>query len=182
MITLIDRVLLDEVCAEAAASPRRRKNRNFHPRDGHPAHRLLNAMQPDSYIPPHRHLDPDKDETFVVLRGLLGLVLFDDDGGVAKSVIIGAAALCVPGNPLRGQATAIGVDIPHGAWHTAVALEPDTVFLEAKAGPYLPFTEAERAPWAPAENSPEAAPYLALLKLMLQREALPAAGRTTPAP
>ena len=42
---------------------------------------------------------------------------------------------------------------------------PDTVFLEAKAGPYLPFTEAERAPWAPAENSPEAVPYLAMLKV-----------------
>ena len=58
MITLIDNALLDEVCAEAAASPRRRKNRNLHPADDHPAHRLLNAMQPDSYIPPHRHLDP----------------------------------------------------------------------------------------------------------------------------
>lgn len=169
MITLIDRALLDEVCAAAATSPRRRKNRNFHPRDDHPAHRLLNAMQPDSYIPPHRHLDPDKDETFVVLRGLLGLVLFDDEGGVAKSVIAGAGG------------TAIGVDIPHGSWHTAIALEPDTVFLEAKAGPYQPPTEAERAPWAPAENSPDAAPYLALLKLMLQREALPAVGRATTA-
>lgn len=166
MITLIDRALLDEVCAEAAASPRRRRNRNFHPRDDHPAHRLLNAMQPDSYIPPHRHLDPNKDETFVVLRGRLGLVLFDDAGGVLRSVEIG------PG------AAAVGVDIPHGAWHTAFALEPDTVFLEAKAGPYLPFSEAERAPWAPAENSAEAAPYLALLKLMLQRDALPAATRT----
>ena len=156
MITLIDRALLDEVCAEAAASPRRRKNRNFHPRDDHPAHRLLNAMQPDSYIPPHRHLDPDKDETFVVLRGLLGLVLFDDEGGMARCVTIGAGG------------AAIGVDIAHGTWHTAVALEPDTVFLEAKAGPYLPFTEAERAPWAPAENAPEAAPYLAILRAMIQ--------------
>ncbi|TRZ98824.1 MAG: cupin fold metalloprotein, WbuC family [Rhodocyclaceae bacterium] len=149
---LIDQALLDELCAEAAASPRRRKNRNFHPYDEHPAHRLLNAMQPDSYIPPHRHLDPNKDETFVVLRGLLGLVLFDDAGVVARGVLVG------PGG------TAIGVDIPHGTWHTAIALEPDTVFLEAKAGPYLPFTEAERAPWAPAENSPEAAPYLAMVK------------------
>lgn len=152
MIRLIDQALLDELCAEAAASPRRRKNRNFHPYDDHPAHRLLNAMQPDSYIPPHRHLDPDKDETFVVLRGLLGLVLFDDAGVVARSARVGAGG------------AAIGVDIPHGTWHTAIALEPDTVFLEAKAGPYLPFTEAERAPWAPAENSPEAAPYLAALK------------------
>ena len=153
MITLIDNALLDEVCAEAAASPRRRKNRNLHPTDAHPAHRLLNAMQPDSYIPPHRHLDPNKDETFLVLRGLLGLVIFDDAGNVVQSAKVGAGG------------TAIGVDIPHGTWHTALALEPDTVFLEAKAGPYLPFTEGEKAPWAPPENAPEAAPYLAGLKV-----------------
>ena len=160
MITLIDQALLDELCAAAAASPRRRKNRNFHPRDDHPAHRLLNAMQPDSYIPPHRHLDPDKDETFVVLRGLLGLVLFDDAGGVVQTTRVGAC-----GNPRQTESgTAIGVDIPHGTWHTAVALEPDTVFLEAKAGPYLPFLAAEKAPWAPAENAPEATRYLEALK------------------
>jgi cupin fold WbuC family metalloprotein len=152
MITLIDNALLDEVCAQAAASPRRRKNRNFHPYDEHPGHRLLNAMQPDSYIPPHRHLDPNKDETFVVLRGLLGLVLFDDTGKILRALKVGAGG------------TAIGVDIPHGTWHTAVALETDTVFLEAKAGPYLPFTPAEKAPWAPAENTAGAAPYLAALK------------------
>ena len=152
MITVIDEALLDEVCAEAQASPRRRKNRNFHPADDHPAHRLLNAMQPDSYIPPHRHLDPDKDETFVVLRGQLGVLLFDDTGNVARALKVGAGG------------TAMGVDIPHGTWHTAVALVPDTVFLEAKAGPYLPFTVAEKAPWAPPENSAEAATYLATLK------------------
>ncbi len=157
MITLIDHALLDQVCAEAAVSPRRRKNRNLHPSDDHPAHRLLNAMQPDSYIPPHRHLDPNKDETFVVLRGLLGLVLFDDAGGIVRCVEVGAGG------------AALGVDIPHGTWHTAVALEPDTVFLEAKAGPYLPFTAAEKAPWAPAENSAEAAPYLAMVKALVTR-------------
>jgi cupin fold WbuC family metalloprotein len=152
VITLIDDALLDALCAEAAASPRRRKNRNFHPADDHPAHRLLNAMQPDSYIPPHRHLDPNKDETFVVLRGLLGLIQFDDDGGMVRCVRVGVGG------------AALGVDIPHGTWHTAVALAPDTVFLEAKSGPYLPFTDAERAPWAPAENSPEAPAYLAGLR------------------
>jgi cupin fold WbuC family metalloprotein len=166
VITLIDDKLLDALCAEAAASPRRRRNRNFHPYDDHPAHRLLNAMQPDSYIPPHRHLDPNKDETFVVLRGALALIVFDDAGNVAQIARVGAAALCVPGNPLRGQATAFGVDIPHGTWHTAVALAPDTVFLEAKAGPYLPFTDAEKAPWAPAENTAGAAPYLAALQAL----------------
>jgi cupin fold WbuC family metalloprotein len=155
MIILIDTALLDEVCAEAAASPRRRRNRNLHPRDDHPAHRLLNAMQPDSYIPPHRHLDPHKDETFVVLRGLLGLVLFDDAGEIVRSLTIGAGG------------AALGVDIGHGTWHTAIALAADTVFLEAKAGPYLPSAEAERASWAPAENTSAAAPYLAALKARL---------------
>lgn len=152
MIRIIDQALLDEVCAEAAASPRRRKNRNFHPADDHPSHRLLNAMQPDSYIPPHRHLDPTKDETFVVLRGQLGLLVFDDIGQVVQTQKVGAGD------------TAIGVDIPHGTWHTAVALEPDTVFLEAKAGPYLPFAPSEKAAWAPAENTPEATAYLVALK------------------
>jgi cupin fold WbuC family metalloprotein len=153
MITLIDNALLDGLCAEAASSPRRRKNRNFHPTDAHPGHRLLNAMQTDSFIPPHRHLDPNKDETFVVLRGMLGLVIFDDAGAIVQTAKLGAGE------------TAIGVDIPHGTWHTAVALVPDTVFLEGKAGPYLPFTADEKAAWAPAENSPEAAAYLAMLKL-----------------
>lgn len=148
-------MLLDALCAEAAAGSRRRKNHNFHPADDYPANRLLNAMQPDSYIQPHRHLDPNKDETFVVLRGLLGLFVFDDAGGVVRGTKVG------PG------ATAIGVDIPHGTWHTAIALEPDTVFLEAKAGPYLPFTEAERAPWAPPENSPDAVHYLVILKALV---------------
>ena len=152
MITLIDDTLLDALCAEAAASPRRRKNRNFHTRDDHPGHRLLNAMQQDSYIPPHRHLDPNKDETFVVLRGLLGVVIFDDAGQVAQAMKVG------------GGATVVGVDIPHGTWHSVVALAPDTVFLEAKAGPYLPPAAEEKAAWAPPENSPGAADYLAEMK------------------
>ncbi|MBK8760689.1 MAG: WbuC family cupin fold metalloprotein [Sulfuritalea sp.] len=153
-MTLIDDKLLDAVCAEAAASPRRRKNRNFHPRDDHPGHRLLNALMADTYIPPHRHLDPNKDETYVVLRGRLGLVEFDDAGAVMQTLKVGAGG------------AAIGVDVAHGTWHTAVALEDETVFLEAKAGPYLPLTAEEKAPWAPAENSPEAAAYLAKMKVL----------------
>lgn len=152
MITPIDAALLDAVCAEAAASPRRRKNRNFHPDDDFPAHRLLNAMQPDSYVAPHRHLDAAKDETFVALRGMLALVIFDDAGAVTQVLRIG------------GDGGALGADIPHGTWHTVVALAPDSVFLEAKAGPFRPLAEAERAPWAPAEGSPQVAAYFDALK------------------
>jgi cupin fold WbuC family metalloprotein len=151
MIRYIDKALLDEVCAEAQASPRRRKNRNFHTDDTQPGHRLLNAIQPGSYIQPHRHLDPTKGETMVVLRGMLGLVTFDDAGNIVET-----AKVSHGGTPM-------GIDIPHGTWHTVFALAPDTVFLEAKAGPYLPLTADEKSAWAPAEGDPAAAGYLARL-------------------
>jgi cupin fold WbuC family metalloprotein len=155
MIRLIDNALLDEVIAEARASARGRKNRNFHTSDAQPGHRLLNAIEPGSYIMPHRHLDPDKGETMIVLRGTLGLVSFDDTGAVVDAVKVSHGG------------TAQGVDIPHATWHTVFALEPGTVFLEAKAGPYLPLTADEKAPWAPAEGDSAAADYLArLVKLV----------------
>jgi len=154
VIQLIDTALLDAASAGAQASPRRRKNRNFHPADDFPAHRLLNAIEPDSYIAPHRHLDPCKDETMIVLRGALGLVIFDDAGVVARNALLQAGGVCR------------GVDIPHGTWHTLVALESGTVFLEAKAGPYLPLVPAERAAWAPAEGEVAAADYLGKLRAL----------------
>lgn len=157
MITLIDDALLDAVSAEAKASPRRRKNRNFHGADDEPAHRLLNAIEPGSYIAPHRHLDAFKDETMIVLRGRLGLVEFNDAGEVLRTAVLGA-----------GGAAALGVDIPRGTWHTVFALEAGTVFLEAKAGPYRALTADERASWAPAENAAEAGGYLQRLTRLFE--------------
>ncbi len=151
----IDTALLDAVTAEARATPRLRKNRNFHPINEYPAHRLLNAIEPGSYIAPHRHADPSKDETILVLRGVLGLVFFDADGRVTQTFTL------TPGGPC------CGVDIPHGTWHTLLALTPGTVMFEAKSGPYQPLSDDERAAWAPAEGDAEAAAYLAgLLKLL----------------
>jgi cupin fold WbuC family metalloprotein len=163
MTTLIDNALLDSVCAAAAASPRRRKNHNLHAGDDAPAHRLLNAVQTDSYIAPHRHLDPAKDETFVVLRGLMGLLIFDDAGNIKQRIKVSAGTQSAGADDTADNATngVLGVDIPAGTWHTSFALAPDTVILEAKAGPYQPLSEAERAPWAPAENAPETAAQLA---------------------
>lgn len=155
MVRRIDHALLSDVALEAAASPRRRKNRNFHPTDDHPGHRLLNAMEPDSYIPPHRHLDPTKDETMVCLKGRLGLVIFDEAGALTERIV------AAPGSDV------LGFDIPHGVFHSVVALESGTVFLEAKAGPYRPLTAEERAPWAPLEGEPEAPSYLERLRSAL---------------
>jgi cupin fold WbuC family metalloprotein len=144
---VIDRELLARVSASAAAAPRRRKNHDFHASSEEPANRLLNAVEPDSYVVPHRHLDATKDETIVVVAGRFGFVFFDDDGRVVS--LVDAA----PGGDV------VGVTIPHGCWHSVVALSPASVFFESKSGPYRALTADERAPWAPAENDPDAPAY-----------------------
>jgi len=152
MIAVIDQALLAEVSAEAKQAPRRRRNRNFHPADDYPGHRLLNAIEPDSYVMPHRHLDPAKDESIVCLRGRLGIVVFGPSGEVDRNIALSPAG------------ENVGVDIPHGVYHSVLALESGTVFFEAKAGPYVPLAGDEKAPWAPVEGDAGVADYLAQLR------------------
>ncbi|MDG2307500.1 MAG: WbuC family cupin fold metalloprotein [Candidatus Binatia bacterium] len=149
--TWIDHSLLDEVSTAAAESPRRRRNRNFHGEDTSACHRLLNGIEPDSYIRPHRHSHPDKDESILCIRGRLGALFFNADGTLTATKVLDA------GGPT------IGVDIPHRTFHSLVALEPGTVFFEAKAGPYEPLGEDDIASWAPAEGDNEATSYHAQL-------------------
>lgn len=144
----IDQVLIARVLDEARRSPRQRKNFNFHDRDNHPCQRLLNAILPQSYIQPHRHLDPDKEEMLVVLRGRLGLVLFDDAGHVVDTALLEAGG------------ERLAVNIPPGRFHTLVALGDGAVVFEAKAGPYLPHAPSEKASFAPEETAQDAASYL----------------------
>ncbi len=149
---LITRELLARVSDEAMGNPRLRKNYNLHPTDESRCHRLLNAIEPGSYIRPHCHLDPEKDEAFILMNGRLGIVTFDNEGGVAGTALLSFA----DGN--------LAVDIPHGVYHTAVSLESGTVFYETKAGPYRPLNEEETGSWAPEENSPQAQEFLKQLR------------------
>lgn len=144
----VDSLMLDQLTEKARLSPRLRMNRNFHPANESNCHRLLNAIEPGSYIRPHRHLDPEKDETFVLLRGRLAVISFSDSGEVNGEALL-----------VAGTDNAV-VTLPNSLYHTAVSLAPGTIFFEAKAGPYLPFTEDEKAVWAPEDSSPDAASYL----------------------
>ncbi|SJZ32781.1 cupin fold metalloprotein, WbuC family [Trichlorobacter thiogenes] len=147
MIT-VDSQLLNQLTEKAKASPRLRMNHNFHPANESACHRLLNAIEPGSYIRPHCHLDPEKDESFVLLRGQLGVICFDANGAVSEKALL-----------IAGSDQAV-ITIPHGVFHTAVSLSPGTIFFEAKAGPYIPFSEAEVAPWAPLDTDPASPAYL----------------------
>lgn len=149
----VDAALLDRLLAEAGNLPRLRKNFNFHEHDAHPCQRLLNAILPGSYVRPHRHLAQAKDEFMVVLRGSLGIVFFDADGAVSRTVTLAA-----------GGATC-AVSVPSGVFHSVLALVPAVMF-EAKAGPYEPLTPDELAPFAPAEGSPGVSAYLRRMEVL----------------
>jgi cupin fold WbuC family metalloprotein len=135
---------LDLLSKAAREAPRLRMNRNLHRMD-EPVHRLLNAIEPGSWVRPHRHLDPPRSETLVVVEGALGVVLFDEGGAVLEAV------------RLEAGGETFGVDLPPGTWHGLVALEEGTVFFETKPGPYVAPASADRASWAPAEGDPGAA-------------------------
>ena len=121
---VIDKNLLDRVSSEAKESARLRMNYNFHQSLEDKCHRMLNALEPGSDIPIHRH--PDKDESFVVLRGKVRSTTYNDDGTVIESVV------------LSQEDGLYGVDIPKGVWHKLESLEPGSVVFECKEGPFVP--------------------------------------------
>jgi cupin fold WbuC family metalloprotein len=142
----ITRGEIADLSLAARKAARRRKNRNFHGADD-AVHRLLNAVEPGTYIRPHRHLHPARTETIVALAGRIGLILFDAEG-----IVLGFRVL-------ENVGETVGADLAPGAWHTFVALEPGSVFFETKAGPYAPPGEEDLAPWAPPEGSPESSAF-----------------------
>lgn len=139
---------------EAERSPRARQHRNIHTSYEDPCQRFMNAIGMDSYIRPHRHaLDP-KAETLVAVRGLFALVIFDDSGNIQEVIRFGTERHAGSGD------LSVGVDLTPGIWHTIVALQPGSILLELKAGPFNPNAAKEPAPWAPEEGTEEGLRYL----------------------
>lgn len=140
----IDKQLLDSTSAKAKQSPRLRMNYNFHEQLDDPVNRLLNAMEPGTYIRPHRHLDPDKDEIFLVLRGKAVAFTFNEEGNIMEKFLL---------DPLAGS---YGAEIAPGVWHCLLVLEPETVVYEIKNGPFAPLKPENLAPWSPEPEEEEA--------------------------
>lgn len=122
---IIDKKLLDEVSAKAKVSERLRMNYNFHETLDAKAQRLLNALEPGTILPIHRHRETA--ETYILLRGRIRVIFYNDIGGETNSFLLDVSN----GN--------YGVHIPKGQWHTLEVLEGDTVIFEVKDGPYTPL-------------------------------------------
>ncbi|HEX3747949.1 MAG TPA: WbuC family cupin fold metalloprotein [Bryobacteraceae bacterium] len=142
--------LFDTVAAQAAATPRRRMNYNFHQSAADNPHRFLNVLLSGTYIRPHRHLTPPKAETFLVLEGEVDAILFDDAGSICARHALGVET---------ENGRVWGIDVAPGMWHTVLPRSARAVCFEVKPGPWVPASDKEFAPWAPTEDSPEAAEY-----------------------
>lgn len=151
-LVVLSRSLVERVTEASRASDRRRIIQPFHKNDAELLHRMLNVLQTDTYVRPHRHLDPPKSESWLVLRGAVAFFTFEEDGRVRDFLELEA----------RGEH--FGVDLSPGPFHSLVVLAPDTVLYEAKNGPYAPANDKSFAPWAPAEGTPDAQNYLAWMR------------------
>jgi cupin fold WbuC family metalloprotein len=147
--------MLDGLCQQAEYSSRRRQHLNIHSSYRENCQRLFNAIQPNSYIPPHRHSVADKQELLVAIRGSFSLITFDDHGNFIQSSSFGselyADELC----------SSVGVEIPPNIWHTVLARQENSILLEVKEGPFISGEAKEIALWAPQDGSAEVDSFLA---------------------
>ena len=149
---VFDGAYFDNLSRQAKASWRLRQHSNIHESYEDLCQRMVNALEPNSYVPPHRHFSVPKNELMVALRGTMALVMFDESGVVTEVLKLGC--------DVAGAKSAAGVELAPDTWHTVVALEPGCILLEIKAGPFDPSQPKDIASWAPEEGTPQARAYL----------------------
>ena len=126
----ITQAILDKSTEQAKASPRLRMNLDLRNSGEDLSQRMLNAIEPDSPLPIHRH--QKSSETVVCLRGRLVEEFYDE-----------LERTCTESIELSPNGPTVAVNIPAGQWHTARALESGTVIMEVKDGPYEPIQDVD---------------------------------------
>ena len=135
----IDNILLDKLTAQAKESPRLRMNLDLRNSDADSSQRMLNAIEPGSVVPIHRHQKTS--ETVVVLRGRGVEEYYDGAGVLVESFVLGDCH--VADAPRNDVPVACALNIPAGQWHTLRTLESGTVILVMKDGAYEPISPVD---------------------------------------
>ena len=130
MVDKITQGLLDCLTEQAKASPRLRMNMDLRNSAEDKSQRMLNAIEPGSPLPIHRHQKTS--ETVVCLRGRLVEEFYDD-----------LERTCIERIELSPNGPVVALNIPAGQWHTVQALESGTVILEIKDGKYEPLSDVD---------------------------------------
>lgn len=126
----VTQALLDKLTAQAKESPRLRMNLDLRNGPEDQSQRMLNAIEPGSPLPIHRHQKTS--ETVVCLRGRLVWEFYDE-----------LERICTETVELSPNGPVVALNIPAGQWHTVKALESGSVILEMKEGPYEPQSDED---------------------------------------
>lgn len=129
-IQIIDSDLIGSLIIKAKNAERKRTNHNFHKQE-EVYQRFLNVLSKNTYISPHRHLSDPKPETFVVLDGEIGFLIFQENGEIQEY------------HKLSSKGPKRGIDLQPGVWHSLVCLTETAVCFEGKSGPYDPKIDKE---------------------------------------
>ena len=121
--------ILDKTTELAKASPRLRMNYNIHDSFEDSVQRMFNALEPGTIVPVARH--PYSNETLIMLRGKLRVLIYDDKKNVIEDIVISP------------NTENIGYHIPKGTWHRVESLEHGTICFETREGPYLPVADRD---------------------------------------
>lgn len=149
IIRIITREKLESLIEKSRSSERKRAPFPVHPDEYSGPQYLINPIQPDSYIQPHKHPHP---EIWIPVRGRTMLVCFEDNGEILDRNILSARDVTF-------------YEMPSQRFHTAFALEKDSVFANVSQGPFNPQTSKISAEWAPPEKDKVSwEPYLLELK------------------
>lgn len=145
---LITDDLINKLVRTAANSDRLRRNHNFHDEPSATVQRFCNAMEPGTYVRPHRHDRENGWEFFIALKGKAVVLTFADNGEVIQRFEISHVG------------PNYGIEIPPNTWHAIASLESGTVLFELKEGPYIPKDDKNFAEWAPAEGESSAKTFV----------------------
>lgn len=149
---------LDELTERAKWDPRLWKHFNLHESYSAPSQQFLNAIEPGSYIRPHRHFTAVKHETLVLIRGHFAIVIFQEEGKVEEIVRLS----CETNKDCRVY------QLKHTTWHSVLSLETGSILLDVKDGPYDPLIAKDFPSWAPAEEDPDQHKYLDNLRSIIK--------------
>jgi len=144
----IDHSLLSAMAEKARKAIRKRAHHTFHKSSDDVLQRFLNAMQPGTYLQPHKHEDPDKREVFIALTGRFVVVEFDHAGRITDHII------------LDPNTQDYAAEVEPRIFHTVLCLDPDSIAYELKDGPYNPIDDKNFATWAPREGESGCSEYI----------------------
>ena len=144
----LDEALFGDLILQANKSSRKRSHYILHKESTEPVQRFCIALKKGTYIRPQQHEKANKWELIVILKGTVGVVLFDSEGTIKEKVI------------LNESGSLKGIEIKAKSFHTLFPITNEAIVLQVNEGPFVPTDENEFASWAPKEDDAKAIDYL----------------------